>query len=447
MKAIPPGRRSLRAWLVPGLAVLAIAAAAAARLVTAQELRDSDRTRGRLMLKAVKKEIQNRYYDPTFHGVDIEARFKKADADIQQATSTGHMFGIIAQAVIDLNDSHTRFVPPSRSAEFEYGWRMRAIGEVPYVIAVKPGSDAAAKGLKAGDRVLSIDGNTPTRQNMDMFTYRYFLVRPVPQMRLVVQSPGGAPRTIEVMTKVEMGKRFLDLTDGEDIWDILRQAEKISEEDRFQESSDKSICIWNMPTFATSTSDIKRYVARLSKYKALVLDLRGNGGGYEDALTFLLGCFFDHDVTVAQPKGRKDWKPVVAKSQGDRVFNGQVIVLVDSETGSAAEMFARVLQLEKRGTVIGDKSAGAVMRSRFYTKQTAGEYALIYGVSITESDVIMTDGQSLENVGVAPDTFILPTAEDIAAGRDPVLARAVVLAGGQISMEEAGKLFPYVWVD
>ena len=138
-----------------------------ALLTLAQEMRDTDRIRGRTMLKVIKKELQNRYYDPTFHGQDLEGRFLKAEQDVGQATSVGHMFGIIAQAVLDLGDSHTRFVPPGRAAKYEYGWRLRVIGETSHVLAVKPGSDAEAKGLKTGDALLSIDGITPTRLNTD----------------------------------------------------------------------------------------------------------------------------------------------------------------------------------------------------------------------------------------------------------------------------------------
>src|SRR5262249_23200598 len=146
-----------------------------------------DRSRGTSMLRNIKSDIQKHYYDPAFHGVDIETRFKTAEEKIQTATSIGQIFGIIAQAVIDLHDSHTFFVPPSRSYKVEYGWQMQMIGDSCFVVAVKPGSDAESKGLKAGDQVLSIGGYPTARENMWELKYLFYTLRPAPGIRVVLR--------------------------------------------------------------------------------------------------------------------------------------------------------------------------------------------------------------------------------------------------------------------
>lgn len=140
-------------------------------------------------------------------------------------------------------------------------------------------------------------------------------------------------------------------------------------------------------------------------------------------------------------RGRKESKPLVAKRRGEP-FTGTVVALVDSESASASELLARVLQIEKRGKVVGDRTAGAVMTSRFHSYELGVDRIVPYGLSITEADVIMTDGKSLERAGVSPDVALLPSPTDIAAGRDPVLARAIELAGGKLDAVAAGKLFP-----
>jgi carboxyl-terminal processing protease len=175
------------------------------------------------------------------------------------------------------------------------------------------------------------------------------------------------------------------------------------------------------------------------------MDLRGNPGGAMESLKFMLGGVFEKDVKVGDRVGRKALKPEVAKTWKHGVFTGKLVVLVDSRSASASELFARVVQLEKRGLVMEDRSSGSVMEAKYYICGPGAAIKVSYGAEITESDLIMSDGKSLEHTGVVPDEWVLPTAEALAGGEDPVLSRAVALLGATVAPEDAGKLFPYEW--
>jgi C-terminal processing protease CtpA/Prc len=64
---------------------------------------------------------------------------------------------------------------------------------------------------------------------------------------------------------------------------------------------------------------------------------------------------------------------------------------------------------------------------------------------VTDADVLMRDGKSLEHAGVTPTVVVIPTAEDLAAGRDVAMVRALELAGVSMDPVKAGELFPFRW--
>lgn len=113
-------------------------------------------------------------------------------------------------------------------------------------------------------------------------------------------------------------------------------------------------------------------------------------------------------------------------------------MLIDSRSASASEVFARVVQIEKRGQVVGDTSAGAVMASTYYQLNTEPVFGAI---SITIEDLVMSDGQRLEGAGVVPDFRSIPTGRHLLEGSDPALTFAASLCGARLSKEEAGRFY------
>ncbi|MDT7779182.1 MAG: hypothetical protein QOC99_1694 [Acidobacteriota bacterium] len=431
-----------RALMLAGALVCVLAATA----TSARAQISFSRAVGREMLKDIKRDIKENYYDPTFRGKDLDAHFKAAEELIAKAETTEQVYAVVAQALMDFDDSHLYFVPPMWAASAEYGWKMQMIGDAAYVVAVRPGSDAEAKGLRPGDLVHSVDGFAPERATMWKMDYYYNALAPKPGMVVAARGTDGKPKQLPVASKITKGKLVQDVG-GHDWYQRQIEYEKDAElyKNRMVELGDE-LLIWKMPTFELEKEKVNELMDRARKHKALIIDLRGNGGGYENTMLALVGNLFDRDVKVGDVKMRKETRPLVAKTRGgDGVFRGKLVVLVDSESGSAAELFARVVQLEKRGTVLGDRTSGMVMGAKFYEHRVGMKEFVLYGVSVTMEDIVMSDGKSLEHVGITPDELSLPAGADLAAGRDPVLARAAALSGVNLAADKAGALFPALW--
>ena len=388
-----------------------------------------------VMLHQVREDVGKNYYDPTFHGVDLEARFREAEQHVKTTGSFNDAIGTLSDLLIGLDDSHTVFIPPNRKTRVDYGWHMGMVGDRPLVLSVTPHSDAEAKGLAAGDRVLMLNTYQPGRSNLWQLTYYYRFIRPQAQQRVSVLKPDGSARTLDIVSRVE-NKQITE------IGDLIAEIEEMLDRARDRGAAvgaGRDVFVWKMSVFGNPDS-VDDMIRKARGYKTLVLDLRGNGGGAVTALRELVSRCFDREVLVASEKRRdKDVREVAKPAKNG--FAGTLIVLVDSRSASAAEMFARIVQIEKRGTVLGDRTAGAVMTSRMFPHKVGVGAVAFYATSITVGDVRMSDGASLEKAGVEPDEVVLPTAGDLAAGRDPVLAQAIALAGGAITPEEAGRLF------
>lgn len=423
------------------LAVTVILLCAAAS-IAAQNLK-FERDRHKTMLEFVKDDVKKNYFDPQLRGIDIDAKYKSANERIEAATSIGQMTGIIAQFLIDFDDSHLFFLPPGKMNKTDYGFDFRISGDKCFVYQVDKDSDAAKKGLQVGDEIYALEGYAPTRENLWKMQYFYYRLRPQAGLNLAIIKPDGKQTQLAVDAKITQGKRVLNLT-GADINQVIRESEDAYRRQTKQYFYDKldGVFMWKMPSFSLEPSKVDEIMGRAKKTPAIIFDLRGNSGGRVDMVLRLIGNLFPQDLKVGAEKKRKETKEVIAKSRGKDAFAGKVVVLIDSGSASASEVFSRVIQLEKRGHVIGDRSAGAVMESRYYGRQIGLDTVVFFGTSVTIADLIMADGDSLEKKGVTPDIILTRTGSDLASKRDTVLAKAVESLGLSLTPEAAGAIFP-----
>ena len=430
----------------PALALASFALLATPTLFAQQPAPKIDplaRGRAHDMLHQTYNEVRKNYYDPTFHGVDLEARYHEFDAKIDQVKTQGEGFRVIAGFLSGLHDSHLFFAPPPRPYRYDMGFRSQVIGDMVYVTNVRPATDATEK-LTPGDRIVHLDGYNDNRHDNHDLMYYFHTLAPAAHVNLDITTPGGQQKQVGIDSKMIPRQMQVNL-DTDDVDQLVRDEEgdeHISRE-RYAELGD--IFIWKMPEFGSSYSQVDDIIKKARKHKTLILDLRGNPGGSIETLKAVVGHLFDHDVKIFDEVSRKETKAITAKTAGDHAFTGKLIVLIDSGSASCAELLPRVVQLEHRGTAIGDLSAGAVMESIQYREGIGGDSMVVYVLSITHANALMTDGKSLETVGVMPEERILPSPDDLADSKDPVLARAISLAGGSIDSTAAAKLFPFEW--
>lgn len=408
----------------------------------AQSVDDQARGRAHVILAQVRKDLEQYYYDSTFGGVDLGTRFQIADSTLDQNSTVQELFGTIAQFVLDLKDSHTNFIPPARAATVNYGWTWSIVGNDCYVNWIRKDSDAEKKGLAVGDRILALDGMLLNRQTSHLIRYLYSSLNPRPGMHLVIQKPDSTQQTFDVLAKVTPGQRVFDYTSFTDVGRLIDEIETSASARRhWWRSFGDSVLVWHFLQFVGGDEGIDEMMDRARKHRTLIMDLRNNGGGSENAILQLIGHFYDHDVRIATTRERGVTRPLTARAKNKHPFTGNLIILINSRSASASEITTRFLQLEGRATVVGDHSAGAVMGAIGLSHAAGFSKFLEYGLQVTVEDLVMPDEGRLENVGVMPEFIVIPTGADLAAHRDPQMSKALALAGIQMDPVAAAKIY------
>jgi carboxyl-terminal processing protease len=170
--------------------------------------------------------------------------------------------------------------------------------------------------------------------------------------------------------------------------------------------------------------DVRRWVhdalVRSVASPALIIDLRYNAGGEQRQLNRILGYFFDKPVDCGTVVTRAGARTLThASPDATAHYAGRIVVLVEAATASSSEIFCAVMKDQRRATIVGRKTAGAVLVSEFHDLPGGGQ------LQLSEEDYIAPNGRRIESNGIEPDVVVTRTIGELRAGHDPDLEAAL----------------------
>jgi carboxyl-terminal processing protease len=320
------------------------------------------------------------------------------------------VWGAITGLADSLGDPYTYFLPPQEKSLFEqevrgiFGGVGMQIGmRDGFVTVIAPLKDSPAEkaGILKGDKVLVIDGATTTDMTIDKALY---LIR-------------GEVNTAVNLTLIH--------ENAEETYDVTVVREEIKVPTIDTETKD-GVFIIRLYGFPATGSDLFREAMRefaLSGSDKLILDLRGNPGGYLEIAVDMASWFLPQGKVVVREEA-KDGPRNVYRSRGYDAFeeDDHIVILVDGGSASASEILAGALGQHGVATLVGTQTfgKGSVQELIEITPETS--------LKVTIARWITPNGTSLSEGGIKPDIEVGITKEDVEAGLDPQLDRAIEVA-------------------
>lgn len=291
-------------------------------------------------------------------------------------------------------------------------------------------------------KVFNYDVERSTWFVMDRF---FRSLQPAPRLAMTILRGDSEPKQIIVEAKIKQAKHTVDATSEFDV-DVWLYGEPDAYEEEINKSAyippDKNgIGYVLLKSFEYDEDRIAKIVNNVDDAKAIILDLRGNGGGAVKSLQVMLGKFVTSDEGIATVIKRKKTEELKVKPQ-HHPFTGPLVVLVDSESASAAEMFARHVQRTKRGLILGDLSSGLVNVSNIFPEKIGAESVVFFGTQISVGKVVFPGDEILEGKGVIPDQMCLPTHETLVKDFDPCFALAKSILREKLGIKDEPKTEP-----
>jgi carboxyl-terminal processing protease len=158
--------------------------------------------------------------------------------------------------------------------------------------------------------------------------------------------------------------------------------------------------------------------------KALIIDVRYNGGGLLDTTVTTADLFLDEGTILTEREADGQETDFVAK-RGQIIPNMPIVILQNRFSASASEVLAAALRENNRATIIGETSFG---KGTVNSPRELSDGGALY---VTIAEWLTPSGTLINGVGIFPDVEVIPTDDEIDQRLDPQLQRAVDLLQGQ----------------
>lgn len=333
----------------------------------------------------------------------LQQAFRELKANYDGSLDAGKLTDGAARGMVAAaGDRYTVFMDKEEATQFnkDLSGQVSGIGceigvrnNQPTVLRILADSPAEKAGVKAGDVFVSVNGESVVGKDASTVAEK---VRGEvgTSVKLVLQRGGDS--VTHTITREQV-------SDPSVRWNI-----------------DGGIGVMTLSRFDDNTAELAEKAAgemKAAGVKGVILDLRGNGGGYLEAARQVAGLWLKNKVVVTEKaNGRVTGTET---SSGDAILAGvKTVVLVDGSSASASEIVAGALQDYKVATLVGTKTFG---KGTVQKVITLPEGRLL---KVTIARWYTPNGKNITKEGISPDKTVDLSAEDANAGRDPQLEAA-----------------------
>jgi carboxyl-terminal processing protease len=340
---------------------------------------------------------------------DVWDTLEENYVDQEELNEKKMFYGALRGLVASLDDPYTVFMDPKVAQDFsdDLAGTFEGIGaeigiknDILTIIAPLPDMPAEKAGLKAGDKVYAIDGESTAGISVDEAVNK-------------IRGPKGTEVVLSISRNGLDGLKDIAITRGKIIVKSIRT--EFKEED--------NIFIIRITNFNNDTENLFNQAVREAleiNPRGIILDLRNNPGGYLDTAIEIASEWVEEGPIVTEKYSEEKKIEHLARGRA-RLKYYPTVVLVNQGSASASEIVSGALQDNDKATIVGLKTFGKG------SVQTLTNLKDGSSIKITVAKWLTPSGRSINDEGIEPDIEVDLTPEDYNANRDPQMEKALLI--------------------